>query len=141
MDSKRIYAEAMRFLGTEEVPGEASNPLISHWIKSAARWLDRDDSKTAWCGCFRGAVGVNSGTGVPKDHFRAASWKSWGEAVPTADAAVGDTVVLSRKGGKHVALFHKWSADRKRVFLLGGNQSNKVSIASFDASLIEAVRR
>lgn len=139
--SQIIYEEALRYLGTKEVPGPASNPLIKSWIKAAADWLDGDDSKTAWCGCFRGAVGLNTGTGVPAEHFRASAWKTWGSPVKSTEAVPGDTAILSRRGGKHVALIHKFSPDRRFVYLLGGNQSDSVSIARFDAALIESIRR
>lgn len=138
-NSARIYAEAKKFLGTKEVAGGASNPLIAQWIKQAATWLDRDDSKTAWCGCFRGALGFATATGVPRDHFRAKEWIRWGQPVELAAAVQGDTVILKRDGGFHVALFDR--RDGASMWLLGGNQSNAVTVARFPNSLLLGIRR
>ncbi len=137
--SQAIYNAAAAYIGTKEIPGPASNPQIKQWIAQAADWLDKDDSKTAWCGCFRGAMGLATGTGVPVAHYRAASWAKWGKAVIPAHAQLGDTVVTTRKGGHHVGILHKITADY--VWLLGGNQSDAVTIARFPASSILAIRR
>lgn len=139
--SSQLYAAAQRYLGIAEVDGPASHPLIAQWIAQAATWLDRDDSKTAWCGCFRGALGYQTATGVPKDHYRAAAWLRWGRAIEPSRCEQGDTIILDRKGGHHVALLDRFSPDLRTVWLLGGNQSNKVSIARFDARLIIGLRR
>ncbi len=138
--SLEIYNVAAKYLGTKELPGRATNQKIKAWIKLAADWLDQDDSSTPWCGCFRGGIGIETATGVPKDHFRARSWLSWGSAVPTVrDAIKGDTVVLVRTGGFHVALFDR--AVPGGVYLLGGNQGDSVSIAKFPLAQIEGIRR
>lgn len=143
--SRRIYLAALEFVGTKEVPGKGSNPLITQWIREAATWLNGDDSETAWCGCFRGHLGLITATGVPKEHFRAASWAKWGEAVDVTRPETweqGDTIVMTRSGGNHVCLFHKWDPrNRGRVECLGGNQADSVCIASFPYSRITHVRR
>lgn len=140
--SARIYAAALKHLGTKETPGPASNPNIQAWIKMAAAWLDGDDSKTAWCGCFRGHLGIETATGCPREHFRAASWAKWGKPVDLTKPETwqqGDTIVMTRPGGNHVCLL-----DRVRgstVFCLGGNQGDAVTIASFNLSRVTHVRR
>ena len=138
-NSARLYAVALPFLGMREVPGSASNPVISAAIKDAASWLDSDDSKTAWCGCIMGAWCKQAGLPVPSEYFRAASWLSIGSAVHLADAVKGDIVILSRSGGSHVALFNSVSGDKVR--LLGGNQSDAVTLADFKTSTIKGIRR
>ncbi len=140
--SARIFAAAFKHIGTREVPGAKSNPQISAWIREAADWLNSDDSQTAWCGCFRGHVGHETATGVPPNHFRAASWAFWGMPVNLKrphDWQPGDTIVMSRTGGNHVTLFHHY--DGNVVWCLGGNQGDAVSIAPFALSRITAVRR
>lgn len=141
MNSRKIYTHALNDLGLAEVDGPASEPRIKLAIQSAAKWLDPDDSKTAWCGCLRGLWGLETGTGVPKEHYRAASWLKWGRAVPMDPKLwmQGDTVVLDRKGGKHVGLLSKWTD--KYIWVLGGNQSNSTNVARFDRRLLEGVRR
>jgi uncharacterized protein (TIGR02594 family) len=140
--SQQIYRAALKFVGVREVPGLKSNPQIQRWIKDAATWLDGDDSKTAWCGCFRGALGILTGTGVPRDHFRAASWAKWGNPVPLDPKhwQQGDTIVMTRPGGNHVCLFHR-VAPTGRIECLGGNQADAVNITSFPLARITHVRR
>lgn len=138
--SARIYSEALQYIGVHEIDGPESNPKIRQWIKTAAKWLDGDDSKTAWCGCFRGALGLDTATGVPADHYRAKEWLTWGEPVDSISKAVqGDTVVLKRSGGYHVALFASFKGTQ--VTLLGGNQSNSVKLSQFPTSSIVGIRR
>lgn len=137
-----IYAAALKHLGTAEVKGKASNPKIRAWIKQAAQWLDGDDSATAWCGCFRGAIGLATGTGVPREHYRAASWATWGQAVDITNAAAwqkGDTIVMTRPGGNHVCLFDRLEGNV--VFCLGGNQGDAVTIDPYPRRRITHIRR
>lgn len=143
--SRRIYLAALEHVGTRELPGKGSNPKIAQWIKEAADWLDGDDSKTAWCGCFRGHIGLVTGTGVPPEHYRAASWAKWGNAVDVTRPETweqGDTIVMTRPGGNHVCLFHGISKTKTMVVeCLGGNQADSVCIASFPFARITHVRR
>ncbi len=140
--SRRIYLAALEFIGVREVPGSRTNPKITQWIKEAATWLDGDDSKTAWCGCFRGHLGLLTGTGVVPEHYRAASWAKWGCAVPLDPQQwqQGDTIVMTRPGGNHVCLFHAVAKDG-RIECLGGNQDDSVNITAFPLSRITHVRR
>ena len=138
--SAKLYAAALPFLGVHEIDGPESNPTIRKWIKEAASWLDGDDSKTAWCGCFRGHLGLVTATGIPRNHFRAAEWLEWGMPVKGLSEAIqGDTVILKRPGGYHVALFASFKD--LHMTLLGGNQSNSVSLAQFPTSNICGIRR
>ena len=140
MNSKIIYDAAAKYLGTREIPGPGTNSIIKGWIRAAAKWLDYDDSSTPWCGCFRGAIGMETSTGVPAEHYRAKNWLKWGSGVHTIREAIkGDTVILVRKGGFHVALFDRLAGDY--VYLLGGNQGNAVSVAKFPINQIEGLRR
>jgi uncharacterized protein (TIGR02594 family) len=141
-NSQRIYDAARRYLGIQETPGPQSTASIRQWITAAADWLDTDDSKTAWCGCFRGALGVETATGLPKEHYRAASWATWGKPVEIGRPDLwqrGDTIVMTRPGGNHVCLLDRVSGDY--AYCLGGNQSDAVTISRFPLSRITAVRR
>ena len=141
---ERIFSAASRFIGVAEIPGPGSNPTIVKFIDEAAKWLKDGvsdvDGSIPWCGCFRGHIGLITATGIPPEHFRAASWASWGRPVkldPTKWKR-GMTVIMSRTGGNHVTLFSHLQDDL--AFCLGGNQSNKVCIAPFQLSRISAVR-
>lgn len=142
MNSARIYAAADHYRGTKETPGPASTPQIQRWIMQAAKWLDKDDSKTAWCGCFRGAIGLETGTGCPPEHFRASSWAAWGKAVPVSTPSLwqrGDTIIMTRPGGNHVCLLDRVSGDY--AYCLGGNQSDAVTVSRFPLGRVTHVRR
>jgi len=140
--NQRIYFTAHRYLGICEIPGPKSHKLIQSWIKQAATWLDGDDSATAWCGCFRGAVGNETMTGTPPAYYRALSWSTWGVAVDVTKPSTweqGDTLVMPRRGGNHVALLSSLSG--KSALCLGGNQRDSVSLQSFPITRIAHVRR
>lgn len=140
--SDKIFQEAYKYLGVKEVDGRRAHPIIKAWIAQSAEWLDPDDSETAWCGCFRGAVGRTTGTGIPKEFYRAKSWASWGEEVPLNDRSQwqqGDTIVMSRPGGNHVCLLDR--VEGRFAYCLGGNQNNEVNVTAFPLSKITNVRR
>jgi len=142
--NQKLHAAALQFLGVREISGPRSHTLIKEWIKSAASWLDPDDSKTAWCGCFRGMLGIVTGTGAPLAHYRAMNWLAWGKPIDSKRPELwqqGDTLILKRKGGAHVALVHEVQANKRRVQCLGGNQSDAVSIAPFPLADVLGVRR
>lgn len=142
----RIYAAALAYKGICEVPGPKSNKLIQSWIKQAASWLGDDvgddDSRIAWCGCFRGHIGIETMTGTPPSYFRALNWSTWGDAVDVTKPETwqqGDTLVMPRAGGNHVTLLSEVSG--KTALCLGGNQSDRVRISPFPLSRIAYVRR
>jgi len=140
--SELIFNHAQKDLGLREIDGSGSNPRIKLAIHFAADWLDPDDSKTAWCGCLRGLWGNETQTGTPAAYYRAKNWLNWGRRIANiALAKQGDTVVLYRKGGFHVGLFHSWDGRSETFKLLGGNQGNSCSVATFKISDIEGIRR
>lgn len=110
----------------------------------------RPGNIVAWCGAFAAHCMKNSGdaiaaASIPKGSAAAASWKIWGAKLPLNGAVPpGAVVVLSptpnsgRTG--HVGFFDRFSPDGKKVHLLGGNQSNKVTITDFPSSRIAAIR-
>lgn len=141
-NSAQIYAAAAKYLGIRETPGSGTNANIASWIKMAAAWLDRDDSKTAWCGCFRGHIGIETATGCPPEHYRAISWATWGRPVDLTKPLLwqrGDTIIMTRPGGNHVCLLDR--VDGRTAYCLGGNQRDAVTIAPFPLVRIKHVRR
>lgn len=139
-NSELIFRHAWKDNGLSETSGKGSTPRIKLAIKSAASWLDQDDSLTPWCGCIRGLWGLETGTGVPPAHYRAASWLKWGEPVKLPDAKMGDTIILKRHGGHHVGLVAS-VGPAGYVSVYGGNQSNSTNTKSFPTSIIVGIRR
>lgn len=139
MNSKKLYEHALKDFGLAEVSGKASNPRIQKAIVRAADWLDSDDSKTAWCGCMMGLWCRELGLPVPKEYFRAASWRTVGKEVPVSDAVPGDIIIMARPGGNHVTLFSR--VKDGLVYCLGGNQANAVNISAYSVGVIDNLRR
>jgi uncharacterized protein (TIGR02594 family) len=134
------YAEAQRLKGTRETAGSKSNPVILAWAQKlggfAARYY-RDDA-TPWCGLFVGhCIGVTLPDEVlPSNPLSALAWGSFGEAVPSG--RVGAVCVFKRKGGGHVGFYV--GEDAQAVHVLGGNQSDNVTIARVDKARLVGLR-
>lgn len=106
----------------------------------------------AWCGafaahCMKRCDNPIVQASVPKEAAAAISWKKWGADFPLQSATIprGAVVVLSPSPGTtggtgHVGFFLEYSPDKKKVFLLGGNQSKKVGRTPFPADQIAGVR-
>ncbi len=140
--SEKHYALALPYKGLTEQAGSGTHPELIPMFALTPSWLDRDDSKTAWCGIFRGWIGQKAGTGLPPEHYRAAEWANWGTKVARDMPSTwkrGDTIIMKRTGGYHVCLLDR--VDGAYAWCLGGNQSNAVTIARFAISGITAVRR
>lgn len=128
---------ASAFLGASE---GKDGGAIAAFIKKAAG-IDIDPRQTAWCAAYVNAVLGSQGIeGTGK--LNARSFLDFGEAVDSPSK--GDIVVLSRgdpNGWKgHVGFFAGYDANGK-VKVLGGNQGNAVSVASYDAGRILGFRR
>jgi len=139
------YSLAERFIGLSEVEGVASNPAILAMLRLDAKWPEGDD--VPWCSAFVNYIAWLLRLPRSKS-LRARSWLDVG--YPTNDPQRGfDVVVLARAGSTldasvrdapgHVG-FYAGEKD-SRVFVLGGNQSDSVSIASFDMDSLLDIRR
>jgi uncharacterized protein (TIGR02594 family) len=97
---------------------------------------------TPWCGafaahCMKASGNPTAAASVPKGAAAAANWKSWGTGLPWPSPSIpeGAVVVLSPN---HVGFFAGLEGDR--VYLLGGNQSDRVDRTPFPRSQVVAVR-
>lgn len=114
--------EGLRIKGWHE---RTNNADLREWLKSDGATLG-DPAVLAWCGdfvetCIRLALPREV---VPANPYWALHWRGFGVACAPC---VGAVVSISREGGGHVGLAIGQDADR--IFVLGGNQSNTVSIA------------
>ena len=127
-------------MGVAEVAGAESNPRIMEYFNACkATWV-KDDS-TPWCGAFVGSVMQAEGFPIPSEALRARSWLSWGTALD--EPRPGCVVVIKRgtdETSGHVGLFRQWSEDRSKIYLIGGNQGDCVSIAAFRSHLVLGYR-
>ena len=131
------YSKAMEYLGVSE--GDGDYIIENMFYKSQGK---KYDSSVPWCSAFMNAVYVSIGYKSTKSLW-ARSHLSVGKEVSLDRAVQGDIVILWRKKKHsqygHVGFYHKHNDDR--VWLLGGNQSNKVCIKSYNRKRLLGVRR
>lgn len=108
-----------------------------------------DPVRTEWCAAFVNSVLEESGIPSNKDHkypLTARAFLDWGVSVSKEDIKSGDLVVFPRgtQGWQgHVGFYLRTQViDGVEYYLiLGGNQSNKVSIELYRASRALGIRR
>ena len=131
---------ARRFIGLrEDTSATKHNPQLLSMLdrmgsfsKESRPWWH--DDETPWCGLFVGYCLGIAGRFVVKEWFRARAWES--EQMTKLDKpAYGCLVTFTRSGGGHVG-FVVGRDSRGNLMVLGGNQSNAVSIAPFQKSRV-----
>lgn len=132
--------EARRYMGLREIAGARSNGTIMGWAKKLGGWIasfyTNDD--IPWCGL---AVGAWIATTLPNEPLpgnplSALAWKNFGTNLKAP--CLGAILVFSRNGGGHVGLYV--GEDQTHYHVLGGNQSNSVSITRIAKSRWVATR-
>lgn len=122
---------ALAEYGVTEVVGNDHHPRILTYFKDIGhRWVSNDE--TAWCSAYANFVALKAGCQY-SGKLTARSWLQVGK--PLSTPVLGSVVVLWReridswKG--HVGFFICFSTDGKQIYLLGGNQDNKVCIKAY----------
>lgn len=152
-DQITAYSIAARYLAlsVRELAGAADNPHIQAWLSECGFGPQAHD-EVPWCAAFVRHVAWLTCCPVPQFPARARSWLTVGEPIGLDQARPGwDLVVLARSAGPwpgpevldapgHVGWFAYQDTDGQ-ILLLGGNQSNRVSIAPYDPGRILGVRR
>lgn len=131
---------ALKEVGITEVVGTKHNPRIVEYSKSTG--FEFSDDETPWCSVFANWVCFMAG--MERSYSAAArSWLKVGDEV--AEPILGDVVVFERGGVDawtgHVAFFVSYSQSGDYVYVLGGNQNNKVEISMYKASRVLGFRR
>lgn len=132
---------AKSYLGTKGFEGPADNPKIMEMYNSVGHdWVEHDE--VAWCAAFVGHCLEKSGLRSSRK-LNARSYLTWGEKVTGIEQArEGDIIVFTRGSSSwqgHVAFFLK--AAGNLVEVLGGNQSNAVTVARYSKTKILGIRR
>lgn len=133
----KMVSAGLDLYGTHEVPGDGDNPEIIAWAKEVGLERTYRDDLTPWCGLFMAVVASRAGKPVPANPLWAHNWAQFGAASP--DPSLGDVLVFQREGGGHVGLYV--AEDEGAYHVLGGNQSDQVSIARVARARMVAVRR
>lgn len=125
-------------LGVSEIAGARHNPRIVLAHRRAG--LDPADQtdETAWCGSIMGLWVGEVGNAPPKGFASAKAWESWGtkRSVPV----MGSVLTYKRTGGsgRHVCLCA--GVVDGNVWVIGGNQGNRVSLVCRGTEKPAAVR-
>jgi len=136
---------AYSLLGTKEIPGPSNSQIILNWALNAASWLGAPytQDSTPWCGLFIAHCLNQVGIRKPSSAIalRAKWWLNFGEAEDHFSNRIplGSIAVLQRTGGGHV-FFVTGVYENGDLQGIGGNQSDKVSIARFPKSRLVGIR-
>lgn len=129
---------ALDELGQAEVPGPSTNPRIAEYLRSTSLG-DAGGDETPWCAAFVGwcleAAGqpsTRSATALSYQGY--GTWIGYGaQPIP-----LGAIAVLTRDGGGHVGFYLDRHAGQ--VYLLGGNQGDRVSVSAFPTTRVLSYR-
>ncbi|MGL4395566.1 MAG: TIGR02594 family protein [Hyphomicrobium sp.] len=130
-------AAAWAEFGVREGRSAANTARVVGYYKDAGHGRVANDD-VPWCAAFVGAMLARCAI-APTGSLMARSYAGWGRAL--AAPQLGAICVLSR--GADPALGHVGfyvGEDGRRVFLLGGNQDDAVSVAAYDRSRVLALR-
>lgn len=137
--SPPMLAAMMSSLGLAEKVGKGSNPAIMAMVRRVAAshpkldWIGSfyEDDDIPWCGLAVADAAVKAGlVPVVPNPLSARAWSTWGAAL--SGPKRGAVAVFMRQGGGHVGLVAGVTAGARRLLVVGGNQSNRVSLAWFD---------
>ena len=158
----RTITHGLALLGTNEIPGKGSNPVIESWRdelnKAGCSVVGFSDDAVPWCGLFAAIVAHRAGKTPVSSPLWAMNWRNFGVEIasnvgttakpklafkPGLKASLGDVLVFQRKTATgfagHVGFYIAEDTDAYHV--LGGNQSDSVTITRVVKSRCVAVRR
>lgn len=132
-------AEARRLVGTREAPGKANNPVIMDWADNLDIHYPGDD--VPWCGLFVAHCIASAlpDEPLPDNPLGARQWLKLGLEHEPSEGAV----LVFWRGSKagwlgHVGFYA--GEDAGAFHVLGGNQSNAVTVARIARSRLLGAR-
>ena len=137
MSQPAWLAQAWAELGQREVGGRNDNPHILSYFRELG-FSDIEHDEVAWCAAFVGACLERSGLPSTRQ-LLARSYLDYGEKLD--EPRVGAIAILSRGGDAsqgHVGFCVGEARDK--IFLLGGNQGDAVTVEGFDHLRVLAIR-
>jgi len=135
------FKEACRLLGTREKPGAGSNDEILEWAEKLDTAYPNDD--IPWCGLFVGhcIASTLDREPTPAGLLRARSWERFGiPTKPTPGAVMVFWRISKGDGRGHVGFYAGQNEEGTAYRILGGNQSDSVSLAWISADRLVASR-
>lgn len=132
--------EAQRFMGLKEIAGPKSSSTIMGWAKRLGGWVANvyTNDDIPWCGLFQASVIAVTlpREALPSNPLSALAWATFGHSI--AEPSLGAILVFRRDGGGHVGQYV--GEDDTHFHVLGGNQSNTVSITRVAKSRLVSIR-
>lgn len=155
----RTITHGLSTLGTNEVPGSLSNAVILAWRDELNKVhpgsiVGYSTDSIPWCGLHAALIAHRAGKEPVDSPLWARNWKNFGEPVAVNDgtesapklrfvngrkASLGDNLTFVRPGGGHVGWYI--AEDNSHYHVLGGNQSDSVTITRVAKARCIAVRR
>ncbi len=138
---KQLLKIAFNELGTEEIAGAQHNPeVLKYASETGIAGITTDE--IPWCSTFVNWVAWKAGL----QHSKKANARSWlNVGIKTTSPEPGDIVVFWRESPQswkgHVAIFLGYSQNKKRVYCIGGNQGNRVSVSAYRANTVLSFQR
>jgi len=134
-------------IGEKEIPGDGHNPRIIEFHASTT--LKSTEDETPWCSSFVNWCMTEAGL-EGTGSARARSWLFWGHGHQISRPRDGCIVILKRGTGQqpgpgvlnasgHVGFFVGYERG-SRILLLGGNQSDAVTITNYSIQRILGLR-
>jgi uncharacterized protein (TIGR02594 family) len=128
---------ALKELGQSEIKGAKHNKRIIEYHSLTT--LKATDDETPWCSSFTNWVldqNKIKGTGSAA----AISWLNWGQKT---EPKLGAITIVTRASDTNPNAAHVgflWCDANDRIFIIGGNQGDKVSIAPYRTSSVIGYR-
>lgn len=133
----KMILEAVKEFGTTEIPGKDSNKKILDWAEEVGLDKVYSNDDVPWCGLFMAVVAKRAGKTIPKGPLWALNWARFGNRVLTP--MLGDVMTFKRPTGGHVGLYV--GEDGEAYHILGGNQSNAVTITRISKNRVYSITR
>lgn len=135
-----IVKHATSQIGVKEIPGDRHNMTVVNYAKEIGiKWIN--DDETPWCATYVNWVLMKAGYKYSAN-ATARSFDNYG--TKTDNPEPGDIVVFWREsltsGKGHVGFFMGYTSDDK-IYVLGGNQSNMVTISKYTKNNLIGFRR
>jgi uncharacterized protein (TIGR02594 family) len=132
------FNTAKSLLGTKEIAGSGNNSRIIAWAGEVGGWTAKfyKADEIPWCGLFVAYCMKKNGIAIHEGVLSALSWAQWG--TPLAKGVPGAVMVFVRPGGGHVGFYV--SEDKDAYHILGGNQSDAVTITRVSKARFKAAR-
>lgn len=139
MVNEKLLQIAFNEYGNQEWVGITHNPsIIKYFHEIGHEWVD--DDEMAWCSAFVNWVAMKANY-YYNSKLNARSWLD--EGLEILYPELGDIVILWRINKSsiygHVGFYI--NSDKNYVWILGGNQSNQVSISKYPKSQVLGYRR